>query len=113
MSSRGFYRLVLGAGQEDMMQMQMGMGMGMGMGGMGGAPMGGNNFDAAAAFKQERSLMQLNKHKWVGDSAEQTLLGARYPTAAGAGSRSAGSDDLIGLMKSVSHHHHALSSCIV
>jgi hypothetical protein len=73
---QGFYRLLLGedAGATDearMMQMQMG--------GMGG---GGGQFDASAAFRQERELLQMTRYTCGGSKAEQTLLGKRHPQAA-------------------------------
>ena len=51
-----------------------------GMGGMGGGAPGGMGFDAGAAFKQERSILNLYKHKWIqADIAEHQLLGDKYP----------------------------------
>lgn len=71
---QGFYRLLLGedAGATDearMMQMQMG-------------GMGGGQFDATAAFRQEREMLMLTKYTCGGSKAEQALLGKRHPHAA-------------------------------
>jgi hypothetical protein len=74
---RGVYQLLLGqdvdSDEQRMMQMQMGMpGMGGGMGG---------GFDANTAFKRERELLSIIKHKSASDQAERQLLGDRYPSS--------------------------------
>jgi hypothetical protein len=70
----GIYPLILGEGSEvdeaKMMQMQMG-----GMGGM----MGGQGFDASAAYKAEKENLSITKHEWVASHIERALLGDRYP----------------------------------
>eukprot|EP00600_Ochromonadales_sp_CCMP1393_P004642 CAMPEP_0174953960 /NCGR_PEP_ID=MMETSP0004_2-20121128/159_1 /TAXON_ID=420556 /ORGANISM="Ochromonas sp., Strain CCMP1393" /LENGTH=272 /DNA_ID=CAMNT_0016201721 /DNA_START=33 /DNA_END=851 /DNA_ORIENTATION=+ len=72
----GVMRLIMGGGDEfddaKMMQMQMGMGMG------GGGP-GQMGFDANNAYKNEREALGIAKHEFIGDWAEQQLLGDRYP----------------------------------
>lgn len=76
---RGVYRLILGedsdaADDAKMMQMQMGMGM------------GGNaaNFDASSAYKQERELLLLHRHSFIGNKAEKDLLKDKHPAVAAA-----------------------------
>jgi len=51
-----------------------------------GAP-GQMGFDAGAAFKSEREVMSIHKHKWVqADMAERQLLGELYPKKKSASS---------------------------
>ena len=51
------------------------------MGGMG--PPGQMGFDASAAYKQEREVLSIYKHKWIeADIAERQLLGDLYPKKA-------------------------------
>ena len=52
--------------------------MQMGMAGMGGGPAG---FDAAGCFKNESQQLRVMRHPVEGfNSAEQKLLGLRYPS---------------------------------
>jgi hypothetical protein len=74
---RGVIKLLLG--EEDSRaldegrayQMQMGTGLGSG-GGMAGA------FNAEAAYKGSREMLEIHQHSSVVDNAESRLLGARY-----------------------------------
>jgi hypothetical protein len=42
---------------------------------------GGNNFDASAAFKQERELLLLHRHSFTALRAERELLRDKHPAA--------------------------------
>ena len=76
----GVYRLVLDEGTEiDEGKMQM-MQMQMGVGG-GGMAM----FDAQAAFKQSRDMLNISKNCFmqISEEMEKKLLGAKYPAKGG------------------------------
>jgi len=75
----GVYRLILDEGTEidegKMMQMQMQMGVGG----------GGMGFDAQAAYKSSRDLLNISKNRFmeITEETEKKLLGARYPAQGG------------------------------
>jgi len=85
----GVYRLILDEGTEgidegkmQMMQMQMGVGGG-----------GMASFDAQAAFKQARDMLNISKNSFMEISVEmeKKLLGTRYPVE--------GADETVDLSK--------------
>ena len=67
--------------------------MGMGMGG------GGMNFDASNAFKQERQLLLLHRHNFVGNKAERDLLKDKHPSVIAAKAGNGGSGAILDVSK--------------